>query len=241
MNYTIVTVASKAPFEMYYVFDQFFESLRRYGKGPLVLGTEPNAYKGLGSKPKLLRKAILNGDIKTKYTIFCDSWDLLYAGNPDYIMELFKVFDSPFVCSAEKNCFPGDLKDKFPDHKSPYKYLNSGFIVAETDALLKVLESMDLDNVPDDYFDHERNCWHHTNDQFLFQQEFVKQPVKMVLDYMQILSQTLHDVKPHELDFNDRRGIRNIELDTYPMTFHMNGSAKSEYGIREMLLKRLGL
>jgi hypothetical protein len=235
-DFSIVTVASKAPFEMYYTFKEFFESLRRHNHTPIVLG-QGEPFRGLGSKPKLLRKAILNGEVNNKYTIFCDSWDLVYAGSPELVMERYRTFNSPFVCSSEKNCYPADLND----NPSPYKYLNSGFIVAETEALLTVLESMNLDNVPDDYFDTKKNCHIHINDQFLFQEEFVKQPVKMVLDYRQILCQTLHDVRPHELDFNDRLGIRNIELDTYPLAFHLNGSAKTDHGIREMILKRLGL
>lgn len=239
MTFSIVTVSNRRPQEWYYTYDQFFASLGKYGNKAIVLGQQPGEYNGLGSKPKLLRKAILDKTITTDKIIFTDSWDVVFASSPEDIIDLFPIFNSPFVCSAERNCFPGDLKELFPESPTSYRYLNSGFIVAEKDALLAVLESMELDNVPDDYRK-ENGHMHHTNDQFLFQQEFIKQPVKMVLDYHQVLSQTMHDVKINELDLDDLRGIRNKETEIYPMTFHFNGGAKDS-GVREPILNRLGL
>lgn len=240
MTFSIVTVSTGKPPQNYYTYDEFFVSLKRYGHEPLVLTPDPTKRFGLGDKPKLLRRAILNQVIDTEYVIFADCYDLVFAGSPEEILEMYKSFDSPFVCSAEKNCFPGDLRDQFPESPTSYRFLNSGFIVAETAALLAVLESMDLDNVPDDYWDNERKCNIHINDQYLFHEEFIKQPVKMVLDYKQMLSNTMHDVALEELEFNDPVGIRNKETGMYPMTFHLNGGSKTS-GVREPILKRLNL
>lgn len=240
MTFSIVTVSTGKPKESYYTYNEFFESLKRFGHTPIVLTPDKSKRFGLGDKPKLLRKAILDGTINTDVIIFADCYDLVFANSPENIIAIYKSFNSPFVCSAEKNCFPADLKDQFPESPTSYKYLNSGFIVAEKDAMLAVLESMGLDNVPDDYWSPEKNCMIHINDQFQYMEEFVKQPVKMVLDYMQALSNTMHDVKLEELDFNDPVGIRNKETNMHPMTFHLNGGAKTS-GVREPILKRLGL
>jgi hypothetical protein len=242
MTFSIVTVSSRRPTESYYCYDEFFASLKRYGHEPIVLGQEPGSFKGLGSKPKLLQKAILDKTITTDLVIFTDSWDVVFADSPENIIGAYADFNSPFVCSSEKNCFPSDLKGQFDERcfsPFPYKYLNSGFIVSEKDALLAVLESMDLNNVPDDYIKADGSA-HHTNDQFLFQQEFIKQPVKMVLDFNQALSQTMHDVSLDEIVLDDPKGARNKLTGEYSMVYHFNGSAKDS-GVREPILNYLGL
>lgn len=240
MTYEIITVSSHVPTAPYYCYWEFFKSINRYLKDVTVIGND-KPFKGLGSKPKFLLEHLRSRSVKTSHIIFTDSWDLVFAGSPDDIMETFKSFDAPFVCSAEKNCFPGDLKEQFDILNAPtsYKYLNSGFIVAETAALECILESMELETVPDDYQDAATSQMVHINDQFLFQETFVSQPVKMVLDYEQKLSQTLCNVKIEELDFRHQR-IKNIETGKYPLTFHFNGPAKTQ-GLREPILYKLGL
>jgi hypothetical protein len=235
----VVTVCNRFPQEDYYCLNEWYKSLG--GLKPLILGSNPGEYAGLASKPKLVYKAIKNKEIDTSHIIFCDCWDLVFSATLDEFFETFLAFNSPFVISAERNCFPADLKDEYDKlpHTSTFKYLNSGMIVAETEAMLAVLEAMDLPNVPDDHYDAEKNCMVHPNDQFMYQQVFLKQPVKMLLDYDQILCNTLHNVTVSDLDFSRDR-IRLKETGTYPCSFHMNGSAKTE-GLREPILKHLNL
>jgi hypothetical protein len=129
-DYSIVTVANRKPIEPYYTFDEFFKSLPN--ENIFVLGTHPGEYVGLGSKPKLLYNAIKGGMLDTKYIIFCDCFDLVFATSPEHLILKHKQFAAPMVISAEKNCFPDKLKEQYDaQHKgeSPYKYLNSGMIV----------------------------------------------------------------------------------------------------------------
>lgn len=242
MSYRIVTIANKNPeFEQpYYTFTAFFKSLQ--GEQPLVLGTQPGEYGGLGSKPRLLYKAIKENLITEKHIIFCDCFDLVFAIKPEQLFLKYFQFASPLVISAEKNCFPGDTReefDKLDNYGSPYKYLNSGMIVGETEAMLAVLESMDAKNIPNDYWSEEHKCMINPNDQLYYQQEFLKQPVKIVLDTPQRLCNTLHDVKIDELDFNGD-AIFNKETKTFPASFHLNGGAKTG-GLREPILDFLKL
>lgn len=241
MTYTIVTIANKIPQEPYYTFHEHFRSLK--GEVPLVLGVNAGEYRGLGSKPRLLYAAIKENKIKTTHLIFNDCFDLVYAVKPSELFEKYLLFKSPFVISAEKNCFPADLKKEYDelgeDFESPYKYLNSGMIVAEVPAMLSVLDSMDAKNIPNDYWSEENNCMINPNDQEYYQQEFLKQPVPMILDRFQILCNTLHDVKKEDLDFTyGGTGIYNKETNTFPCSFHLNGSSKTE-GLREPVLQKL--
>ncbi len=235
----VVTVCNRRPTEPYYCLDQFFQSLK--GHDVYVLGTHPGKYKGLGDKPKLLLECLNNGWLKEKYTIFCDSWDLVFAAPMEEVLEVYKSFNAPVVISSEKNCFPDDLKKEYDElpATSTYRYLNSGMIVGETSAIYEMLVKMELDKVPDDYWDDEKKCNVHINDQFLYQQIFLKQPVKIVLDYNQKICNTLHQVKIDELDFSEER-IRNVETNSRPCAFHMNGSAKTD-GLREPILSYLKL
>ena len=239
MSYTIVTVANKKPTENYYTFDEFFKSLN--GEQISILGTHEGEYGGLGSKPRLLYHAIKNGDIKERHIIFCDCFDLVFAVPPKELFKKYLQFASPFVISAERNCFPDTHKKEYDDlgedFDSPYKYLNSGMIVAETDAMFTVLESMDAKNIPNDYWDGEKMI--NPNDQEYYQKEFLKQPIPMVLDRYQILCNTLHDVKEDEFGFTQER-LFNKVTGTYPCSFHLNGGAKTGE-CRTPILKHLKL
>lgn len=240
-QYTIVTVANKIPQEAYYTFHEFFKSIG--DDEVVVLGTHAGEYGGLGSKPRLLYHAIKNTDIKTKYLIFCDCFDVVFSVEPRTLFYQFLAnFDAPLVISAEKNCFPHDLKedyDKLYDGKSPYKYLNSGMIVGEVSAMLAVLEAMDAPNIPNDYWDDEKKCMINPNDQFYYQQIFLQQPVKIELDREQILCNTLHQTELGELDFDNWR-VKNKLTGEYPCSFHFNGAAKTN-GLREPILQHLNL
>jgi len=66
-----------------------------------------------------------------------------------------------------------------------------------------------------------------------------KQPVKMELDYDQKLCCTLHATKLEDLDFTFSN-IKNKITDSYPSSFHFNGSGKTD-GCREPILKHLNL
>jgi hypothetical protein len=207
------------------------------------LGVNPGEYGGLGSKPRLLYKAIKEKQIETKYIIFCDCFDIVLAVHPDELFDNYLSYKSPFVISAEKNCFPDTLKAEYdallPEENSPYKYLNSGMICAETEAMLKVLKDIDAPNIKNDYWDEEKQCRINPNDQEYYQQSFLRQPVPMQLDYIQIICNTLHSVELEELDFTGER-IYNTVTDTYPCSFHLNGGAKTG-PCREPILKHLNL
>lgn len=242
-DYTIVTVATHFPREPYYCLNEYFKSLQ--GESVLVLDGAYTNYGGLGSKPREVYKAIKEGLINSKYVIFTDCFDYVFTQSPKYLFDKYLLYyeNIPLVISSEKNCYPDDLKEQYDalPVTSSYKYLNSGMIVGETEALLAVLESMGASNIPNDYWDAEKQIQVNPNDQQYYQKEFLKQPVKMALDYDQILCNTLHSVTLDELEFLDMQFIHNKETKSLPCSMHFNGNAKSENGLREPILKHLNL
>jgi hypothetical protein len=238
MSYKVVAITNKRPEAWYYLFDEFFKSLK--GTEPLVL--QPTHWGGLSTKPKTLYQAIIQKIIDTKYIIFADCWDLVFTAPADEIMMRFRSFNAPIVISSEMNCFPTDLKEEFDKLQppTPYKYLNSGFIVGETEAILACLEAMDLPNLPDDHYDPVKQCNVHPNDQYEWMKIFVKQPVSIKLDYYQVLSQTLHGEDISNFDFSQPR-IRNITTNTYPCSLHFNGTAKDNMRLRKPILEHFKL
>jgi hypothetical protein len=241
-DFKLVTVATNRPTQPYYTYDEFFKSIK--GSDILILDREYTRYGGLSSKPKGVYRAIKEGLINTEFLMFTDCFDLVFQFNPldTYTNYRIDFPDHPIVISAEKNCFPGDLKDeydKLDSGGSPYKYLNSGFIIGKTKDILSCLESMDLPNVPDDHWSTEKNCMVHPNDQFLWMETFLKQPAKIVLDYKQAMSQTMHDVNEDEVELSGGK-LRNVVTGEFPCTIHFNGGSKTGWG-REKILKELNL
>lgn len=240
-DYSIITVSDRFPTEWYFCPQSFYKSLSNYGINPLVLTNEKMGvqFTGLGSKPNWQCRAIKEKMFDTKYAMLVDSWDLFFAEHPDRAFEKYLSFNSPIVLNAEVNCFPGDTRpeyDKLSDKK--YRYLNSGVIIGETDAILAALEAMGAPNIQEDYRKEDGNWWHQ-NDQGLWLENFLKQPVKMSLDYKQEITQTLHDIDIDEFEFTDK-GIRNKTTGSYPSIFHANGSGKSR-GVKEPILEYLKL
>lgn len=239
-DFKIVTVCSHYPQQDYFCLKEWHESLG--GIEPLMIQGMGKHYSGLGDKPKFLYEAIKAGLVKQRYTIFCDSFDLVFQGTPQRAINEFinreELYD--LYISAERNCFPEVLKDEYDKlgTTTSFKYLNSGFIIGKTEAILTCLEAMNLQDVPDDYRN-EDGSMTHINDQELWQHLFLKQPVKIGLDTETIFSNALHSMVLEDLDFSGEY-IKNVETGNMPCSLHMNGSAKTD-GLREPILNHLKL
>ena len=223
-NYTLFAVSNRRPTEDYYCLDAWERTTE--GTHKLAVGGIGTEYQGLFDKPKFMYRAIKYGLIKTDFIIACDCWDLFFVAKPEEIIEVFKTFDTEIVFSSERTCFPPKQKeeyDKLP-YTSSYRYLNSGMIVGYTQSVLKLLEAMDVESVPDDYWDNDHMV--HFNDQEFYLDWFLKQPVPMKLDYQQKICTSLHGVDISELDFSED-DVMVKETNSFPCVFHMNGSAKS--------------
>lgn len=239
-DYSIVTVSSRTPHEWYYLQKEFYRSLSGYDVIQIDNSKE-HFWNGLATKPKWLYRAIKDGKITTKYMQFVDNWDLVYCAAPTEIQYVYKMFDSPIVISSERNCFPDTHREEFDklNIRKPYCYLNSGVIIGETEAILTCLEEMDLPNVKDDYrMENGQN--YHSNDQTMWQEIFLKQPVKITLDYNCAITQCLHDENIENFLFTKER-IMNKITSCHPRIWHFNGGSKDRLDLRNPILSHLKL
>ena len=246
----IVTIANHWPQQDYYCYNSLFKSIG--DNEMLILGGGEMEYTGLSDKPRILYNAIKDGKIPEKNIIFIDAFDVVFADTVEGIMDKFNSFNSPIVIGAEKNCFPDNFRKEYDrlQHTSSFKYLNSGVIVGETEAILTVLEAMDAPNLPRDYHDNIKGYNHHFNDQAYYMDLYLRQPVKMRLDYQCLIAQNMQDVTMDDIIIDviessnkatlARPVILNKETKTKPSIIHWNGGSKSA-GTMQPILKHLGL
>lgn len=239
-SFKIVTIANHFPTQDYYCHKSLFKSVG--DNEILILGTGNMEYTGLSDKPRILYNAIKEGKISEKYIVFVDAFDVIFADTVESIMDKFKAFNCPIVIGAERNCFPSNFKKEYDrlQHTSSFKYLNSGVIIGETEAILTVLEAMDAPNLPRDYQDNIKGYTHHFNDQANYMDLYLRQPVKMKLDYQCLIVQNMQDVVEKDIEFLDNGKIKNTETNTIPFIIHWNGSSKSGFSMQP-ILKHLNL
>lgn len=247
----IVAVADGYPHHDYLIrgYEAFLKSSRRYGFEPVMLGWG-HPWQGLGSKPKLLKKAIETGVVRADHILFCDSFDVAFAMDPTYLLERYKnhlAEDFRIVWNAEKNCFPeANWAEHHPPSKTPWRFLNSGLSIGDTQAYHQIFTEMKVDEWPDDYQKTD-GSWHHTNDQHLIMEKFLfgqcgDHELKMGLDTECSMFQTIIGLENSEFDLIDFEGMlfHNLVTDQIPGAIHFNGPAKTA-GLMEPILKHLDL
>lgn len=236
MNVEVISVMNKAPEADYYCHREFLLSLSGFDVYPTILGVDA-PWGGLMTKPRTLKKYLEN-ECNAEVIMAVDAWDLVFAKHPDEIATDWRNFHEGFwTAGAERNCFPeASLAARHPESPHSYRYLNSGFIISRPQDMLAVLNSMNLDSIPDDGQD-ESN-WH-PNDQHYYMVEFLKQPVPMRLDIGTRLAWNLCGVDGSNFDFSTEIPI-NRETGHSPGCFHFNGGAKTD-GLQDKILTHLKL
>lgn len=231
MKIDLVTVANKRPAQEYYLWDEMHQSLMKYGASAHILGLgEP--WGGLMTKPRKLRNWLREQPKDESHIIiYFDAYDVVFVDDPkEIVKEFLKIRgDNRIIWNAERSLFP-DATLKFPDHKSSFKYLNSGFAVGYALAFLETLEWMNLDEIADDHRKSDGTMWE-PNDQLYIQKAFLEGPVKMGLDYNCNLCQCVCGTEEKDYEVIECVGpvikIRNKETQSIPKVFHNNGPAKT--------------
>lgn len=233
MNAEVVTVCSRVPHEPYYHYDVFLNSLKRFAETPTVLGMN-GEWRGLMTKPYLLRNWLRAGGNRSDRLIVCDAFDIVFLKHPHGIGDgCANMFGDAVVFNGEKGCWPReDLKGHFTG-QSPWKYLNSGFMCGPADKILELLEAMDVESIG---FDPPGGPY--PNDQGEYQALYAHQPVRMVVDDQCELAQTGSACELSEFKLTDK-GMQNRVTGTYPGVFHANGDAKNK--ILPAIIEWMGL
>lgn len=255
----VVTVCSHMPHQPYYHYTEFLKSLVVHNVGPTVLGFE-EGWGGLITKPKRLRH-YLRHVCKADVVIACDCFDVIFLDHPDAIAEKWASLwpDKPIVFNAERNLFPrSDLAEFFPETGTPFRYLNSGFMIGRPNDLLDMIESIDWDALGEDrrieapetiYYNghipytgstaktYQPGEYYTPNDQSEYQEIWTVKPVPMELDTKAELCLCAHGSEVDDFEWGDR--IRHRLTDTEPGVIHCNGGAKES--ILPRIISHLGL
>jgi len=226
---TLVAVANRRPEASYYTYDEFFATARRHGFEPTIIGNRPGEYQGLGSKPKLLRKALSQGLLNTKYILFADAFDVVFQSPIELAVNALHYYDADIVWNAERNCFPDtELAPRHNDPGTSFRYLNSGFGIGYRDAFIASLEEMDLDSKPAD--GNDQDWW--------MRQHLFGKACRSALDHDTILCLAMHQVGFGHVAL-DNGLIQCFETGHTPIGIHFNGPSKTA-GLREPVLRTLG-
>lgn len=243
MSIKIVTVANKAPEAPYYCFNEMKQSASKFGHEPLIAGWGKE-WGGLGQKPKILKAAIESGQIKSEYIVFIDAYDVVLAKAPEEMLEIAGDFN--IIFGAERNFWHHDINRRMMDELRPsfkrteagFDFLNSGFCLAKTEAMLDLLRHIQADSVPNDHKDGDRVI--EPEDGPLYAVAYCESPqhTKIELDNDCKLVCNLHSVKADEVVFGDQIVIKPTR--NSPCAFHFNGGSKTD-GLMEPILKHLRL
>jgi hypothetical protein len=249
-NITVVAVADKNPCHDYLQMGwrAFIMSLHNFHYDhPLILGWGQE-WRGLGSKPKLLKKAIEDGQITSEWIIFADAFDVAFVDSPDAIVAMSREWypDARIVWNGERNLFPPTpaREEGHPKTAHPYRYFNSGLSVGRTQDYLTALSQMRVDEKPDDYRKPD-GSWHHENDQEWWMEKFLwgqcspGEP-KMEIDVEAKLFQTMVGETMDNFTLLKSGLVKNKTTKQRPKAFHWNGPSKTA-GTMEPILKQLGL
>lgn len=256
MSVEVVSVCNKVPSSPPYQYERGYKaSLGRLGINPTILGFGEH-WGGLITKPKRLREWIRGGGPKAEYLIYCDAWDIVFQKHPDEILERYLAHwpTAPIVINAERNQFPyvEGAEEAFEDQGTPWRYLNSGFMIGRPEDFLVLLESMGLDGILEDTQfqlpctvtyggvtrDYQTDDWFHPNDQLDFTLAYMRQPTPMELDVRAELCVTGHGSALDDFDMSGPK-IRVKFTDTVPGVFHFNGGSKND--ILEPMFQHWGL
>tara|TARA_R110000765_G_scaffold62151_3_gene120600 strand:+ start:32651 stop:34078 length:1428 start_codon:yes stop_codon:yes gene_type:complete len=235
-KFMVITVATENNRNL----DRFRESCHYYNipYKILGLGQEWNGGKakdgvllqpGGAQKINLLRKELDSyPDLDNHIILFTDSYDVFFNDDSKSIVKKFREMGSNIVFSAEKVCWPDDnLKDKYPNSLTDYKYLNSGGFIGYGSHIIKLINKVE---VSDDYDDQ----LYYTERYF----ENLKDEKTIILDHKQFLFQTLSE-SIDDIKVKDKRVV-NMVTNEYPSIIHGNGGTYAKNYLNDLYIKIFG-
>lgn len=202
----------------------FVESMKHFNYEYKILGLGKkwnggNMEKGTGGGQKinLLKEELSAWDIYKKQNttvLFTDSYDVIFISNVNDLLKKYSNFDKDYVLfSSEKSCWPNkELKTKYPESSSPYRYLNSGGFIGLANNIDNIINDIPINDYDDD--------------QLYFTNMFLSNKYKIEIDYnceiFQTMNRAIDDI---HIDYYNRIVTNNLQ-NTLPCVLHANGPYK---------------
>jgi len=211
--------------------DRLIESAEHYGIYLNVLGLDSGwtdgdvarlENPGGGQKINILKKELekLNDD---DVIFFVDGYDVIFMTGTEEIEKKWKDAECKVLFGAEKVLWPDrSIEDRFPEKNESYRFLNSGNFMGEVGELKKITAE-DLADSADD--------------QLYYQLKFLSGDFDFKLDYKANIFQCIAFCADSEDGLNisiqrelqiENDRIKNIEHNSYPCSFHGNGSKEQK-------------
>ncbi|KAK6634910.1 hypothetical protein RUM44_000157 [Polyplax serrata] len=183
---------------------------------------------GGGHKVNLLREEVAkHKKYKNKIIIFTDSYDVIFLGGVDDIVEQFKAMDARVVFGAEPFCWPDkSLASEYPSQSRGKRYLNSGGFIGYAPELYDILSHTSIGDEDDD--------------QLFYTQAYLKgsmrEKLKIKLDHTSKIFHNLHGAMD-ELSIRFKNGqpyLENTLMKTSPLIVHGNGPDVVKVGLNNL-------
>jgi hypothetical protein len=184
--------------------------LQVYAKGGPYVGHIHNKLQGL------YRTLLVYGN-DYDYVLYTDAFDTILTQPADEILRRFHAEDTPFLMSAEANCFPATPRQKpedYPPAPTRYRFVNAGGFLVRIPYLMELLEKEKVTKLPGN-----------RDDQGWWARVYLDRKYEMKLDHHCRIFQCLYRAKS-DVVFDPADGsIRNTITGTRPCVVHGNGSS----------------
>ncbi|KAG9494248.1 hypothetical protein GDO78_001873 [Eleutherodactylus coqui] len=179
------------------------------GKGLDWKGGDVGNSIGGGQKVRLLKEALESlTNQEDVIVLFTDSYDVIFAGDPEELLTNFQQFNHKVVFAAEGLVWPDKrLADKYPVVRSGKRYLNSGGIIGYLAHVKQIVQQWTLEDNDDD--------------QLFYTKIYIDQLQRILCNIMGIIDD---EVVLH-LE-NGKARAQNTQYDTLPVLIHGNGPTK---------------
>lgn len=180
-------------------------------------------YYGNGTKLVLMAeylKTLSDNEI----VMFVDAFDVILVADKELILEKFLNMNTSFLMSAEKNCYPSQLFNRYPPMQHAFRYINTGSYIGYVRDLKAWLE--DLPPVNSSASDQLQVSDHYLNGHVFFE-----------LDHYCELFLPLYLVKDQELVIDvENRKVHCLTTNSEPCVIHANGRS---FRIWEIIYQQL--
>ncbi|XP_024936898.1 procollagen-lysine,2-oxoglutarate 5-dioxygenase 1 isoform X1 [Cephus cinctus] len=196
------------------------DNLKVLGLGKTWKGGDVKKFAGGGQKINLFKEALEEyKDDTERIVLFTDSYDVIFIGSGELIIDKFLSFDARVLFSAEGYCWPDkSLASKYPETNRGKRYLNSGGFIGYASDVYAIVSSSDIKDQDDDQLFYTK----------IYLDDELRKKYNIKLDHKAEIFQNLNGaVGDVELRFKGNDAyIQNTAYNTVPLIVHGNGASK---------------